>query len=126
MEILGVQISKKLAEWIDKRVNTVQEPNTYIIKGYGAFNLTAQQIAENTFTEILNWVMRNDGDIELIENTYPAVAKPLDGMMKVKIYSPNCEKVIEEIIQRRVDKENQLMKERRAMRQLEYLRRDRD
>jgi hypothetical protein len=123
MEVLGVKISKKLVEWINKRVNAVQEPNTYIIKGYGAFNLTAQQIAENTFNEILDWVRRNDGDIELVENTYPTVRKSLDGRLKFKLYSPNCEKVIEDIIQKRIDNQNQLMKERRAMKQLEYLRR---
>lgn len=108
MKIHGVSISKKLATWIRDRVHLMQEPNTFMIKGYSAGRLSAPQIAENTLTEIASWVRRNGGDIDLVENTYPIYSLDKHGYYKVVIYSPLCEMVIESIVEEsvRLDTDN--------------------
>ncbi len=112
MQIKGVTISKKLSEWIKKRVYYHDEPNTFLIRGYGVLNLTAQQVAENTMKELLAWVRRHDGDFELIDNTYPRELLQRNGYLKVKIYSPVCESVVEKILDDRKENNLRLAQER--------------
>lgn len=117
MEINGVTISKKLAEWIEKRVVTYPEPNTFLIRvPHGALNFTAHELADKTFMAVLEWVRRYDGDIELIDNTYPRVSKASNGYYKLRIFSPVCEGVIESILDKKKQNELQLQKERAYLR----------
>lgn len=101
MIINGTVISKKLHEWIQMRVATVNEPNTYIIRAHTTSRLSAHGVAENTFNELSAWVQRNHGEIELVEDAYPKAEKVRDGYLKIRIYSPVCESIVDKIIEER-------------------------